>query len=181
MERYLAILVVLIVAALFYGVSILKKRRLTPLCDRFAFTYCALADRMLDDLNCKETLRVDTQDGGLIRIRPLAEQPEALQAILKKPVDDSALAEIRELFFLRDEIQSHASNGSFSKDKYNAITNQLYESLHTVLSVVKNPSQIISQKDLDQIHYFINKQAHIRNITLAAVVSRACGARIAIA
>lgn len=181
MEQYLAILVVLIVAALFYGVSILKKRKLTPLCDRFAYGYCALADRMLDDLHCKETLRVDTQDGGLVRIRPLAEQPEAMQVILNKPIDDSTLAGIRELFFLRDEIQSQASNGSFSKDKYNAITNQVYESLNTFLSIVKNPSQIISQKDLDQIHYFLNKQAHIRNVTLAAIVSRDCEAHISIA
>ena len=46
------------------------------------------------------------------------------KAHCKEPIDDRALASIRELYLLRDDIQAQASNGSFSKDKYNAITNQ---------------------------------------------------------
>lgn len=180
MEQFLAILVVVTVAALFYGVSILKKRKLTPLCDRFAFRYCELADQMLNDRDCKESLRVEARDGGLLGIRPLAEQPEAIQAILKKPVEDSVLDGIRELFFLRDEIQSQASNGNFSKDRYNAITNQLFNSFNAYLSVISDQTQTLSQKDLDEVHYFLQKQSQIRNVALPSIVSRDCAAKIAI-
>ena len=81
---------------------------------------------------------------------------------------------------MRDEIQSQASNGSFAKDKYNAITNQVFDSLNAYLSILQNPTQILSQKDLDQFHYVLHKQKHIRNITLAAITSHACAAEIAI-
>lgn len=180
MEQYVAMLVVAVVAAVFIGISYLKKKKMYPNCDRFAQLYCGLADRMLDELSNKEKLNVETLDGGLFQIRPLDQQPEAIRTALQKPVDAEALETLRELYFLRDEIQAEASNGSFSKDKYNAITNQLYDSLTTYLSLVKDASQEVSSKDLDQFHYFYQKQKHIRNVTFPAIVSRACAARIAI-
>lgn len=180
MDQFLAILLVLAVAAAFYGVSLLKVRKMHPLCDRFAAQYCELADRLLDERNIVSSLNVEKLDGGMNRLRPLNQQPEALQKALQKPIDDTVINAMRELFFLRDSIQAEASNGSFSKDKYNAVTNQVYESLNTFLAIVKDPSQSFSDKDLDQIHYFLQKQAHIRNVTFPSVVSRACAANIAI-
>lgn len=180
MERYFAMLVVALVAAAFYGVSYYKKRKLFPLCDRFAQCYCELADQMLGAVDCKASLNFEAMDGGLVSIRPAEEQPEAIRDILQKKVDDSALSKVRELFYLRDEIQAHASNGSFSKDKYNAITNQLFESLNTYLSVINDPSQAFSLKELDYFHYYLQKQAHIRNVTLPSIVSRVCATNIAV-
>ena len=89
------------------------------------------------------------------------------------------LSDLRDLFFLRDEIQSQASNGNFSKDKYNAITNQLFDSLNLYLSLLNNPTQVLSTKDLDQIHYFLQKQTHIRTVSLPSIVSRACAESLA--
>ena len=102
------------------------------------------------------------------------------QSALKRPIDDAVLASVRNLFLLRDEIQEQASNGSFSKDKYNAITNQIFESLNSYLSIVQDQTQFLSQDDLDQFHYVLQKQKHIRNTTFAAIVSRSCAARIAV-
>lgn len=95
--------------------------------------------------------------GGLYQILPLEQQALAIQKALQKTIDPEMLTLLRELFMLRDEIQSKASNGSFAKDKYNAITNQVYESINLYLSVLKDPSQVLSQKDIDQIHYFYQK------------------------
>ena len=180
MEKYFAILVVAVVAAAFYGVSYLKKRKMYPSCDRFAEEYCKLADRLLDSHGTSEHLLGESLDGGLVRILPLQEQPEAIQSALQKPIDEAVLASVRALYFLRDDIQAQASNGSFSKDTYNAITNQVFDSLAAYLSILQNPSQLISQKDMDQFHYMLQKQSHIRNVTLAAIVSRSCAVRIAI-
>ena len=180
MENYLAMLLVAAVAAAFYGVSYLKKKKLFHACDRFADTYCELADRLIDNRNLQSTIATQTLDGGLFRILPLEEQPLEVRAALQKQMDEPLLASVRELYLLRDEIQAEASNGSFSKDKYNAITNQVFDSLNTYLSILKDPMQIISQKDLDQVYYVLQKQKHIRNITLASVVSRPCAERIAI-
>ena len=180
MEQFLAILLVAAVAAAFYGVSYLKKRSMHPDCDRFALQYCELADRLLDETNIASELRVTPLSGGLYQILPLEQQALAIQKALQKPIDPEMLTLLRELFMLRDEIQSKASNGSFAKDKYNAITNQVYESINLYLSVLKDPSQVLSQKDIDQIHYFYQKQQHIRNVTLRAIVSNDCAEKIAI-
>ncbi|NLI54803.1 MAG: hypothetical protein GX417_10895 [Clostridiales bacterium] len=180
MDQFLAILVVAAVAAAFYGVSYLKKRKMHPNCDRFALLYCELADRLLDGKTVTADLATEGLDGGLLRIRPPEQQPDAVRAALERPIGDDVLEVLRELFMLRDEIQAEASNGSFSKDKYNAITNQVFDSLNIYLSIVKNPQQIISDKDLDQFHYFLHKQAHIRNVTLPSIVSRSCAASIAL-
>jgi len=179
MEKYLAMLIVAAVAAAFYGVSYLKKRKLYPVCDRFAEEYCGLADRLLGHRSIQQSLATETLDGGLFRIQPIQNQPEEIQEALKSPIDDTVLASVRSLFLLRDEIQAQASNGSFSKEKYNAITNQIFDSLNSYLSIVQDQTQFLSQNDLDQFHYMLHKQKHIRNTTLAAIVSRSCAARIA--
>lgn len=180
MEQFLAILLVAVVAAAFYGVSHFRKNKMYPACDRFATAYCELADRLLDGVDTKEDVLTETLDGGLLRILPVSQQPEAIQIALQKPIDDSVMASVRELFFLRDDIQAQASNGSFAKDRYNAITNQVFNSLNTYLSILQNPAQVISQKDLDYFYYFFQKQMYIRNTTFAAIVSKACAKRISI-
>ena len=179
MDKYLAMLIVAAVAAAFYGVSYLKKRKMYPLCDRFAIEYCDLADRLLEHTSAQQSLATEKLDGGLFRILPIQDQPEEIQNALKRPIDDEVLASVRNLFLLRHEIQAQASNGSFSKDKYNAITNQIFESLNSYLSIVQDQTQFLSQDDLDQFHYVLQKQKHIRNTTFAAIVSRSCAARIA--
>ena len=180
MEQFLAILVVVVVAAAFYGISYLRKRKLYPVCDQFAKRYCELSNHLLAGLDAQTNLSVLPSDGGLYQLRPLEQQSQAVQVALKKSVDDEILAGLRELFFLRDEIQAQASNGNFSKDKYNAITNQLFDSLNLYLSILSNPAQVFSKKDLEQIHYYIQKQAHIRNVTLPNIVSQSCAASIAV-
>lgn len=180
MEKYFAMLVVAAVAAAFYGVSYLKKKKMHPSCDRFATEYCGLADRLLDNYGAQATLATQALDGGLFQLLPAESQPLEIQHALQKPVDDAVLVSIRSLYLLRDEIQAQASNGSFAKDKYNAITNQVFDSLNDYLSILQEPTQMLSQKDLDQFHYVLHKQKHIRNITLAAITSRACAAQIAI-
>jgi len=180
MEKYLAMLVVAIVAAAFYGVSYLKRKKMDPVCEKFAEAYCELADRLLQGHGTDQSLLTESLDGGLVRILPVEEQPEEVRAALLRPVDDAVLASVRELYFLRDDIQAQASNGSFSKDKYNAITNQVFDSLNIYLVILQDPTQLISRKDLEQFHFVLQKQKHIRNRTLAAIVSAACAARIAI-
>lgn len=179
MEQFLAILVVLVVAAAFYGVSYLRKRKLIPICDQFARRYCEIADRLLIGTGEPVSLSVTEMGGGLCQLCPIDQQPQPAQAALQRSVDDEMLSGLRELFFLRDEIQAQASNGNFSKDKYNAITNQLFDSLNLYLSIVKNPAQVLSIKDLQQIHYFLQKQKQIRNVALPSIVSRSCAESIA--
>ena len=180
MEQFLAILVVALVAAAFYGISYFRKKKIYPDCDRFALQYCRLSDRLLDEGTSSSDLAVDMMSGGLYQIRPIEQQPEGVRNALQKAIDQETLDTLRELFLLRNEIQSKASNGSLAKDKYNAITNQIYESLHTFLSIVKDPTQFITQKELDYFNYFLLNQKHIRNVTLAAIVSRACAEQIAL-
>jgi hypothetical protein len=180
MEQYLAMLVVVVVAAAFSGVSYLKKKKMYPACDRFAEAYCELTNRLLDDHGTKACLLTEAIDGGLFRVYPIDEQPKTIRAALQKTIDDGMMITLRELFLLRDDIQAQASNGSFAKDKYSAITNQVFESLSAYLVIVQSPSQLISKKNLDQFHYVLQQQSHIRNITLAAIVSRPCAARIAL-
>lgn len=180
MDQYLAMLLVAAVAGVFLWISYYRKRKLHPLCDRFAERFCALADGALPNLECGASLVAEpTWDGGF-RIRPPEGQPEAIRTVLEKPVGGDVLEALRELYLLRDEIQAQASNGSFSKDRYNAVTNQLFNSANMFFTVINNPEATYSQKDLDYFHYFLNKQKHIRNVTLPSIVSKTCGAAISV-
>jgi len=181
MQQYLAMLLVAITAAAFYGVHYYRRRKLDPVCDRFAICYCELADSVLKDLSSTADLRVAVLDGGMLQMMPLEAQPPEIQAIFEKKLDENVLALMRELYFLRDDIQSRASNGSFSKDKYNAITNQLFDSASTFFTIIDNPETTFSRKDLDDFHYYLQKQKHIRNVTLPSIVSKACCTAIAVA
>ena len=180
MEQYLAMLLVAAVASILLLVSYYRKRKLYPICDRFAARYCELADSVLGDLSGAANLRVEVLDGGMLRMRPIEQQPPEIQEVLKKEVGDDALAIMRDLYFLRDDVQAHASNGSFSKEKYNAITNQLFDSANTFFAMITNPEDTFSKKDLDDFHYYLNNQKHIRNVTLSSIVSKTCKAVIAV-
>ena len=102
MDKYLAMLIVAAVAAAFYGVSYLKKRKMYPLCDRFAIEYCDLADRLLEHTSAQQSLATEKLDGGLFRILPMQDQSEEIQSALKRPIDDAVLASVRNLFLLRE-------------------------------------------------------------------------------
>ncbi len=180
MDRYLAILVVAVIAAAFFLISYYRSWKLMPTCDRFAECYCDLADSVLTDDSVQASLKVEVLGGGLLRIRPMEEQTVLIREIFSRPVDDDILAAMRELYFLRDDIQSRASNGSLSKNKYNAITNQLFNSANAFFSMIAHPEETFSKKDLDNFHYYLNNQKHIRNVTLSSIVSKKCRAVIAV-
>jgi hypothetical protein len=178
MTQMLSLLTVAVMAGVFLLISYYRKRRMHPLCDRFAGRFCELADGVLPHLECGASLLVEPAGEGALRMRPPVQQPEEIRAVLGHPVGEDDLEALRDLYFLRHEIQSHASNGSLAKDKYNAITNQLFDSVNTFLAIINHPEATFSQKDLDNFHYFLQKQKHIRNVTLPSIVSKTCGSAI---
>lgn len=180
MQQLYALLIVAATAGIFVLIHYYRKRKVFPLCDKFAARYCELADRVLPGLDCEAELAVETIGGGLLRLKPAEEQPPEIQAVLRAPVDDAIIAMLRELYFLRDDIQSHASNGNLSKDKYNAITNHIFDTINSFLAVVSHPQDTISQKELDNFHYCLHMQKHIRNVTLPSIVSKDCAQTIAV-
>ena len=180
MDQYLAILMVAVVAAAFFLISYYRRWKLMPTCDRFAMRYCDLADSVLTDDSATASLHVEALGGDLLRMKPLEEQTMLMREILGKPVDDAVLAAMRDLYLLRDDIQARASNGSLSKNKYNAITNQLFDSANTFFSILNHPDATFSQKDLDNFHYYLQNQKHIRNVTLPSIVSKDCSEKITV-
>jgi len=180
MSELLAVPIVAVMAGIFLLISYYRRHKMHPVCDRFAERYCQLADSVLPELECGESLLVVSAGNGALRMRPAAQQPECIRTVLAHTAGEDALEALRDLYFLRHEIQSHASNGSLAKDKYNAITNQLYDSANTFLAMINHPDTTFSQKDLDNFHYFLQKQKHIRNVTLPSIVSKTCGAAISV-
>lgn len=180
MEQLYALLVVAATAGVFILIHYYRKRKVFPLCDKFAARYCELTDRVLSGLSCEAELAVETIGGDLLRLRPIGEQPPEIQALLNVPIDDTIKAMLRELYFLRDDIQSHASNGNLSKDKYNAITNHLFNTVNSFLAVISRPQDTISKKELDSFHYCLHMQKHIRNVTLPSIVSKDCARAITV-
>ena len=175
-----ALLTVAAMAGIFVFISYYRKWKVNPICDKFATRYCELADLVLPDLSCTAELAVEAIGGGLMRLKPLEEQPPQIQALMRKPADEVVIKLLRELYFLRDEIQAHASNGNLSKDKYNAITNQTYDTANIFFSVISHPEDTLSQNDIDNFHYYLQRQKHIRNVTFPSIVSKACAAAIAV-
>lgn len=175
-----ALLTVAAMAGIFVFISYYRKWKVYPICDKFAARYCELADMVLPDLSCADELAVEGIGGEMLRIRPIEEQPPQIQVLMRNSVDEAIIKLLRELYFLRDEIQSHASNGNLSKDKYNAITNHTYDTANIFFSVIAHPEETLTQKDLENFHYYLHKQKHIRNVTFPSIVSKACAEAIAV-
>ena len=57
--------------------------------------------------------------------------------------------------------------------------NRVYDVTNLSFSIIDNPRVVLSAEQVEDFHFFLNKQAYIRNTTLAAIVSADCKTAIA--
>ncbi|MDO4572203.1 MAG: hypothetical protein Q4C13_02455 [Clostridia bacterium] len=180
MDRTLGILIVAAVAVLFLLLSGLRRRRIQPYIDAFAKAFCEASDHLLGSTRSFGAIATEWTGGGLIRVLPAEEQPEALRALLERGVDDYVLERIRSMFELRAEAQKHLSVINLIGKKVNGVMNHVYDMANVSFSVINDQSILLKKEDLESFQQFLNKQAYIRNTTLASVVSEACQKEIAL-
>ena len=179
--QWLSILIVAAVAALFWWLSKQRERRLYAYTDPFARAFCEAADHLLTGFDANATLRYRVEDGGYLTVLPAEEQPEAIRALLQKGVDAYVMERLRTMYRMRDEAQALLTTVNLVGEKYNAALNHCYDLSNLFFSFVDDPRKLKTMGDLSTFNEYLQKQAFIRNTTLAAITSDACKREISVA
>lgn len=179
MKQYLGILIIAAMAGLIWVLSWLRKRRIQPLLDRFARIYCEAADHMLGEADHCGALNAERLEDGGLRVLGPEEQSEAIRTLFERGVDDEARALIRAMFETRGEIQAHLTGFNLIGKRINGVLNRVYDVANLAFSIIDDPGVVLSGEQAQDFDFFLNKQAYIRNVTLAAVASARCRAEIA--
>lgn len=180
MDKVLGILIVGVVAALFWALSGLRKRRIQPQLDAFAKAFCEASDHLLGTVRQFGVVATEPAGGGLVRVLPAGEQPSALSELFERGVDGYVMERIRDMFRLRAEAQAHLTTVNLIGKRINGVLNHVYDMANISFSVINDQNVLLKAEDLESFRLFLNKQDYIRNTTLASIVSEACKREIAI-
>ena len=179
MKEILGILIIAAVAGLIVLLSEVRKKRIQPYLDAFARAFCEASDHLLGDVDTHGVIQTEPIGNGAQRLLPAEQQPSAVCALLERGVDDYIHQKIREMFNQRAEAQAHLTGFNLIGKRVNGVLNRVYDLANISFSIIDNPSTPLSADDVKDFDFFLNKQAYIRNTTLAAIISDKCKAAIA--
>ena len=179
MQALLPVLVVAVIAGLFYFLTQYRIKRLHTPCDRFSEAFCNAADHVLRGYVGNGEIAYDVGDGGRVTLRPVREQPVEMQLLLQNGIDDAVMEQMRIMYGARDEAQALLGGVTLVGDKYNSVLNRVYDLANLSFSFLNDPSLVRSREDVEELTYFLTQQDHIRNVTLTAIVSDTCKQKIA--
>lgn len=180
-NNWVGMLIVAVVAFSILGISAYRKRRIDPQLETFAQAYCEAADHVLGGPHRMEGawLATETTADGLLRLAPLDQQPEALRQLLQQGVDDYVMERLGVMHAARCKAQETLSGINFFSKRINPIVNTTYDQINEFLTLVLHPDVVFDQKNLDQFHYFLHQQGHIRNVALGSVLPEHAKQKIA--
>lgn len=180
-NNWIGMLIVAVVALSILGISAYRKRRVDPQLETFAQAYCEAADHVLGGPHGLESawFATETTADGQLRLAPLDQQPEALRQLLQQGVDDYVMERLQAMHAARCKAQETLSGINFFSKRINPIVNTTYDQINEFLALVLHPDAVFDQKRLDQFHYFLHQQGHIRNVALASVLPEHAKRKIA--
>lgn len=178
MEQLVGVLVIAAVVVLLLLLSRIRRRRVQPYVDAFAAACCEAAEHLLGGTEPLGRVRTEALDDGRRRLLPAEQQPEKIRALLEAGVDEYALARMRSMFALRQSAQERLSAVNLIGDRINGVLNRVYDLFNLSLSIIHDPCVTLSADEERDFDFFLNQQAYLRGVTLAAVVSEACKATI---
>ncbi|MEG1524179.1 MAG: hypothetical protein RRZ24_02105 [Clostridia bacterium] len=178
--RIFAITIVAGLAILFWWLSSLRVKKLHVHTDLFAKALCEAADHVMLQPSTTEKLQYTTDDHGDICVLPESDQPQGIRQLIARGVDEYIIDRMHTLYQMREEAQSLLTSVTLVGNKYNAVLNRCYDLTNLFFSFLDDPSRLTTQKELEDFHFFLQKQDYLRNVTLASIVSEACKQEISI-
>lgn len=179
MKEILGILIIAAVAGLIVLLSEVRKKRIQPYLDAFVRAFCDASDHLLGEVDSHGVIQTEPIGSGAQRLLPAEQQPSAVRALLERGIDDYVHQKIREMFDLRAKAQAHLTGFNLIGKRINGVLNRVYDLANISFSIVNNPATPLSADDVKDFDFFLNKQAYLRNTTLAAIASSECKAAIA--
>ena len=177
--QYLSIALIGAVAIFFWWLSTKRVKKIQKYTDPYAVAFCEAADHLIGSGPFMAGLCYDTTDGGGIRVRPVEEQPEAIQEMIHRGVDDYAVTRIHTMYQMREEAQQLLTSNNLIGDRFNMVLNHTYNLTNLVYTVLSDITMIKNPSDLNDFNTYLQKQGYLRNVTLASVISEDCKKNIA--
>lgn len=173
MDTWIAVGAVAIIAALIIFTTRLIKARITPMCDEFAVTFFELSDYILPK-DMKNQFLLSATDGKAATALPMTEQPQLIQEILNREIDDYILARIAKMVEIQLKIKQRTDNLNVLSKQYSASLNRCFKLTNLVFSTVNNLAFIQTKDDVDDFNFYILKQDFILSVTLEKLISADC-------
>lgn len=191
MDKILSMLLIAGIVVLIFLLSYIRERRVQKFSDEFCKAFIEASDHILDvplngeKLKYTVNLAADNVNAKLdkkernkdfiknsIRLAPLEEQPEALQRLLKKGIDDFVIERFKLMHIKRDGAQLYLSSINMIEKKYNGAMNHIYDVANIFFSALEDFNVLKTEEDINNFHFFLYKQDFIRNTTLASIMSK---------
>lgn len=166
-------------AAFLWWLSTLRAKKIQQFTDPYAEAFCKAADHVLGTSPINASLNYEKVEGGQIHVRPVEDQPEIIQEIVRRGVDAYALSQINDMYLYRDKAQELLTTVNLIGKRYNMVMNHTYSLTNLFFTVLADITMIKSEKDLDDFHSYLQKQEYLRTSALASITSEACQKRIA--
>lgn len=187
MNQILPILLIAGSVVIIFWISNLRERRVQKFSDEFCKAFIEASDHILDiPLNdVKLIYTIATSTGAdqrekvtknpktvWVNLVPLDEQPQTLQKLLKKGIDQYVLERLHTMYMKRDGAQQYLTSINLIEKKYNSVLNRIYDIANISFSALNDFSVLKTQEDVDNFHFFLYQQDFIRNTTFASIMSR---------
>ncbi len=178
MDKILPMLLIAGIVILIFLLSSIRERRVQKFSDEFCKAFIEASDHILDvplnDEQLKYTVDAKTVHSKtvFVKLAPLEEQPEALQKLFKKGVDNFVVERFKTMHIKRDGAQLNLSSINMIEKKYNGAMNRIYDLANIFFSALDDYSVLKTQEDVDDFHFFLYKQDFIRNTTIDSIMSK---------
>lgn len=180
MEGLISALVIAAVAAVILLLTNVRIKRVQRHTDAFADAFCAFSDAVLPHAWSREKLSFITLENGTLSLAPVAEQPEDIRAALEQGVSAAAKEQLLRMADAHRQAREYLGGFNLISGKYQRILSNVETLAKCCFAVAEHPETPVTKKELENFQLFFNRQAHLRNVTLAAIVSEACQKRISI-
>lgn len=180
MERIVGILVVAAMAALILLLSYVRKRRIQPYLDAFARAFCEASAHLMNGTGPAGRVRTEALADGRLRLLPAAEQPAGVRAALEKGADDYMMTRLGTMCEMRAAARTHLTTFNLIGRRINSVLDRVYDLAEQTAVILRQPDAALSASALEDLDFFLNRQAYIRGTTLSAIVSEACKADIVV-
>ena len=180
MEGLISALIIAAVAAMILLLTNVRIKRVQRYTDDFADAFCAFADAVLPYYWSREKLSCVTLENGTLSLLPVSEQPENIKTALEQGISEAAKEQLLHMAEAHRQAQEYLGGFNLISGKYQRILSNVETLAKCYFAIAEHPETAVTKKELEDFQLFFNRQAHLRNVTLAAIVSEACQKRISI-
>ncbi len=170
-QYIVGILVISGMVGLYFLLSRYREKRVWKSTVPFCEAFINLCDHALKGRDFGTGVRVSGSDESM-RLRPIEDQPEAVQALLNEQIDDYLIEQYRNMEQYRDEAQLLLSAHTLIANRYNTVLNYSCQLAEALLLAMKDPSALKGKKQIDLLNAVLLHQKKFRSDMLPSILPK---------